>query len=185
MCKVEHSCAWLVSLHLAEFITLAASRGGNEFDPIEERLNSTVAPFDIYKCHSSYDPTTMAALAEHSRHPIVHLTTIREPVEQLVSLYYHKNRRECGKGELPSAERLQKFIQTAYFKYLPTFQSRMYNVADLSAKVSREECGFFDVIWKTEDLETVLGKKEIEKANAAKNCPESDRMKQDLSLIHI
>ena len=129
----------------------------------------------------------MAALAQLARHSIVHITTIREPLEQLVSLYYHKNRKECGQGELPSAERLQEFVDTTYAKYLPTFQSRMYDVKDINEKLAREECSFFDVIWKIEDLPAVQGKKEgeVKKVNAAGSCPESDQMVEDQGLLDV
>ena len=163
-------------------LLLPAWRGANEFYPIEQRLNSTVEPFDMYNCHSSYDPQTMAALARHSRYPLVHLHTIREPTEQFVSLYYHKNRGECGSGKLPTADDLQAFIDEKYNKYLPTFMSRMYDVSDFSANLAREECQFFDVIWQVKDLSNVLGKQpgdDMDKVNSSGKCPEKKKILED------
>lgn len=143
------------------------------------------AEYDIFDCHSIWDASTMAALVQQAKHPIVRVTTIRDPVDQLVSLFFHlRHGRVCNTGKVPTAKDMEAFVKRAYYPRVKSFHSRPYDVSQLSAKLVTEECAFWDVIWQTDELETVLNS--AEHANTAKaECPERDEMMNDRELLDV
>jgi Sulfotransferase family len=160
----------------------ADCRGHTEFDAIGAVLYEGMK-YDMFLCHTIFDAETVSTLSEHAKFPQVRLTTIRDPVQQLLSLYYHRKRSQCGKGRLPEVQELEAFIEEHYSRFVPSFYSRPYDVKQLSASLAREECAYFDVIWKTDELKTVL-ENPLHKL-AREDCPEKKQMAENKDLMEV
>lgn len=142
--------------------------------------------YDIFDCHSIWNATMVSALVEQAKHPLVHLTTFRDPAEQAVSLYFHlKKHIACNttSGEVPTLADMVSFVDGPYNRRVKSFHSRPYDISQLSEKLAREECAFWDVIWPTEQLNVALASKRRFNTRSKSKCPEKSATLEDEDLM--
>jgi hypothetical protein len=141
--------------------------------------------FDFFDCHSIWNATMISALAKQAKHPVVHVTTIRDPIEQAISLFFHVRRGVCGSSNVPTADEVFSFVKDAYVPRIHSFYSRPYSQSEIGAKVAREECAYWDVIWRTDKLKAALDS-DIQVntlTNAKRKCKEKDAIWSNSDLM--
>jgi hypothetical protein len=140
--------------------------------------------FDFFDCHSVWNATMISALSTQAKHPVVHVTTIRDPLEQALSLFFHMRRGVCESGNVPTTDDVLSFMEEMYIPRIHSFYSRPYNQGEIGAKVASEECSYWDVIWRMDELKTILASNLEANTLASQHaCPEKDAVWANSDLI--
>lgn len=140
--------------------------------------------FDIFDCHSVWAPWMQKALVEQAAHPLLRVTTIRDPIEQFVSLYFHLQPHMCN-SSLPSPHMLHRFAYEWFQPRIESFYSRPYKLEDLVDGVDIQECHFWDVIWRTDELDSTLNDTLRYNKRGGDKCPTKALIWADEELISV
>ena len=157
----------------------------DEFNSLNVTRSHESSKFDAVICHNIWDAETMSVLASQARFPLLKVTTIREPVDQFISLYWYMlrkdSKRKCGLGRTATLKEVEDFTKDVYYPRVPSFHSRDYDIHHLSESLAWEECAAWDIIWKTEDLKEVL--QNDVNVHLTEGCPEKAAFKEDPEIM--
>ena len=157
----------------------------DEFNSLNVTRSTESSAFDGVLCHNIWDAETVSVIASQARFPLLKITTIRDPVDQFISLYWYMLRksksRRCGSGRVATLKEVETFTTEIYYPRIPSFHSRDYTIEQLSSSLAWEECAAWDVIWKTDNLKDIL--KNDVNVHPTQDCPEKRAFKDDPAIM--